>query len=121
MTRPGVSMAVFSAYVLVLGAGLVLIPDVLLALFGFPPADFWVRVVGLLALALGLYYAYAALKAELPFYRISVVGRSLFFVGITALVVLDVAPPVLLLFGVIDLLAALWTWWALRAQGKWKL
>jgi hypothetical protein len=45
-----------------------------------------------------------------------VVARALAFVVLCAFALLRIGPPQLALFGVIDLLGALWTWWALRVE-----
>ena len=68
------SVFVFSSYLWVLGGVLLLVPNVLLSLFGIPETnEVWVRVV------------------------------------------FGLAPPVMIVFGVVDALAAGWTATALRA------
>ena len=81
----------------------------------------WIRVLGLLAAALSLYYFYSASRNDLHFFRISVVGRLLFFIGMTALALLNLGSMMLIAFGLVDLVGAAWTWWALRSQGQWAL
>jgi hypothetical protein len=110
---------VFSIYLFVLGSILVVVPNLLLAPFGFPhTSEVWVRVVGVLVVILGYYYLTAA-RAELtPFLRATVVGRSAVLVTLIAFVVLGFAPPILILLGVIDAAAAAWTGWALRADRR---
>ena len=111
------SLQVFGAYLLALGAVLVLAPNLLLALFGFPSTgEVWIRVVGMLVAFLGVYDWLAA-RAELrAFFAWSVPVRLSVPVFFTAFVALGLAPPVLLLFGAVDAAAAVWTWIALRRR-----
>ena len=50
-------------------------------------------------------------------FRATVIGRCFVLVIFTAFVLLDFAPPALIVFGVIDVAAAGWTAMALRADG----
>ena len=110
------SILVFAVYLLVVGAVLVLVPNALLSLFGLPETDeVWVRVVGMLALILGYYYAGAAREELTTFMRRTVHARYSVLAFLLAFVILKLAPPMLLVFGVVDALAATWTMVALRA------
>ena len=72
----------------------------------------------MLVLILGYYYATAAQSEFIPFLRATVVGRFSVLVFFIAFVLLDFAPPTLILFGVIDAVAATWTGLALRTQNS---
>ena len=115
MSRAAFSVLVFSFYLFALGLVLVVIPNVLLSLFHVPATnEVWIRVVGMLVFILGFYYATAARGELTAFLRATVYGRAAAFVSFVALVVLGLAPPVLIVFGVIDGAAAVWTGLALR-------
>lgn len=117
MNRSAMSVFVFGVYLVGMGAGLVLAPNVLLGVFGTPPAaDAWVRVVGVLALALAWYYIAAARSGTTAFFRWTIMARAGVFVLFAALALFFAAPMQLILFGSIDLLGAAWTWWALRGE-----
>jgi hypothetical protein len=119
MTNPTFSIQVFGIYVLIIGIGFTFIPNTVLPIFGIPTTtEVWVRVVGILALALALYYFYAARKNDLHYMRISVPGRIGFFIAMTALALLNLGPTACILFGVVDLVFALWTAFALRENGQ---
>lgn len=119
MSKAAFSVRVFSIYLYVIGAVFVVAPNVLLATFGFPRTDeVWIRVVGLLAGILGLYYGTAARYELTPMIRATVYGRTAVFVCFAAFVGLQLSPPMLILFGVIDLAAAAWTWSGLRADAR---
>ncbi len=72
-------------------------------------------MVGLLVLVLAYYYVQAARHEMLPFFRWTVHSRSLVMAGFIALVALGLAQPMLIVFGLVDLLGAIWTGLALRS------
>ena len=111
------SLQVFAAYLVGLGAGLVVAPQLLLAPFGIAaPQEVWIRVVGMLVLFVAGYYQVAARHEFLALMRLSVWTRGSVMVFFAAFVLLQGAPAALLLFAAVDLLGALWTAWALRQQ-----
>ena len=115
MSRAATSMLVFGVYLIVLGSVLILAPNVLLGIFGIAPTnEVWIRILGVVVLALGLYDCAAARQEVIPYFRWTVWGRALVVVSLISFVALTLAPPVLLVFGVIDGLGATWTWAALR-------
>ena len=119
MSRAAVSAQVFAVYVMATGAVFVVAPNALLPLFGVPPStEPWVHVVGVLAFMIGIYAWVGGRHDHRPFLVASVATRVLVFLSFTTLVLLDVAPPVLALFGLVDLMGALWTALALRADGR---
>jgi hypothetical protein len=70
------SIVVFGVYLTVSGASLILFPQVLLPLLGLPaPADGWVRVAGLLALILAMYFWYSVRHNDLHFQRATLIAR----------------------------------------------
>ena len=117
MSRTAMSVFVFSIYLYILGFVLVVTPDTLLRIFSFPEADgLWIRVVGMLVIILGFYYSHAA-RAELrPFFVWTVIGRTSVLLFFIAFVVAGLAPPALILFGLVDFVAAVWTLFAMRSD-----
>lgn len=117
MSRGAISVFVFSIYLYIMGFVLVVTPGTFVKIFRFPEPDgLWIRVFGMLVLILGLYYSHAA-RAELrPFFTWTVIARSSVLLFFIAFVIVDLAPPVLILFGVIDLAAAMWTFFAMRSE-----
>ncbi len=117
MSKSAFSLKVFAAYLFLVGTVLVVDPNFLLGLFGLPDAqEVWVRVVGMLALILGYYYSVAAKHELTSFIRASVVGRCSVILFFSTFVLFEWAPPVLLIFGVIDLVAAIWTALCLKVE-----
>lgn len=113
------SLQVFGLYLLGLGTLLIVMPSLVLAPVGMAvPHDAWLRVAGMLVLFLGVYYCVAAASNSMALVRTSVPLRASVILFFAAFVAGGLAPPVLLLFGAVDLAAALWTWSALRTDRK---
>jgi hypothetical protein len=117
MNRAALSILVFGLYLLVQGALLLLAPNLLLSLFGLPPAqDVWPRAVGWALMALGFYYLQSARANVRLFFGWTVWVRSAQFVVFIGLVLAGLAKPVLLLTSGFEFVAGLWTPWELRRQ-----
>ena len=115
MSRAAKTMLAFGVYLAIVGAGLAIAPDAMLAIFGRPPAqEPWLRLLGLVSLVLGFYYMGAA-RAELtPFFRMTLYGRAAGCAGFAAFALAGWAPRFVLLFAALDGAGALWTFMALR-------
>ena len=119
MSAPANSLFVFAFYLVGLGLALLLIPNTLIRIFGFPEThDVWIRVVGMLLLFLAFYCFQVVRKEWTDFFRWTVYTRFSVIIFFAAFMLLGLAPPVLIFFGVIDLLFAVWTALALRASRK---
>ena len=118
MSQAARSVFVFAIYLWIIGAMLVVVPNVLLSLLFIPETqEVWIRVIGVLALILGYYY-YTAAKGELiALMRATVLGRYAVFVSFVAFAALGLAAPMLIVFGIVDAAAATWTALALRQGG----
>jgi hypothetical protein len=117
MSKSAISVFVFGIYLVVIGLGFLLIPNTVLGLFGLPTTtEPWIRVVAMLLLILSYYYIQTARNEDKAFFRFTVHGRASVIVFFVAFVLLKIAPLTLLLFGVVDLLAAIWTALALRSE-----
>jgi hypothetical protein len=115
MSPAAISSIAYSFYMMPFGLALLVIPNMLLGLFGFPPTDeVWIRVLGLLTFCTGYLYLYCGIKEQTWFFRATISERLIFFVGMILIVVLANANPLLILIGSVDLIGALWTFWALR-------
>ncbi len=117
MSKAAFTIKAFGIYVLVLSLGLIFAPNLLLAPFGIPATnEVWIRVVGVLAFNIGVYYWFAAAGEAVAVFRASVYTRVFVFVAFVAFAALGLASPMLVLFGVADLAGALWTHLALRSS-----
>jgi hypothetical protein len=117
MSHAAKSVLVFGVYILVAGVCLLVAPNILLGLLGFPPTtDVWIRVLGAIVGILGFYYIQAGRNELTAFFRATLYGRCALLVLLAGLVILGFAPPLIILFGVIDVLGAVWTGVALRGS-----
>ena len=117
MSKAAVSILVFGIYMVMVGLTMLVFPNQLLSLFGYPTTtEVWIRILGFIAAILGYYYIVAARYELTPFFWASVYARPLLIVCFVGLLLLRLAEPTLVLFGAIDLLGAMWTAWALRSS-----
>ena len=117
MSKAAFTIKAFAVYLVVLGVVLLVAPNVLLATFGFPlTTEVWLRVLGLVVINLAVYYWFAAKSEARPFFQASVFTRGFILLGFTALASLGLAKPMLILFGALDALGGVWTWFALRSE-----
>lgn len=110
------SMQVWTGYVLLLGVGLLLIPNAVFSVFQIEETDeAWIRIAGLLLIGYGAYY-WTAVQVEFTrLYRMSVWVRWGIGAGLIVLA-FTVGPWQLVLFASADLLGGLWTHVTLRAE-----
>ncbi|QRY77259.1 hypothetical protein JVX91_16755 [Pseudomonas sp. PDNC002] len=117
MSRAALTLKYFAIYLMLLGIALVLVPNLLLSLFGMAPTpDVWVRVVGVLAFNIGVYYWYAARSESRELFLASVYTRAIVLASFAAFAALQLSEPVLVLFGAVDFCGGLWTLRALRRE-----
>jgi hypothetical protein len=117
MTNSGKSVFYFGIYVLLVGTLLIAIPQAFLNTLKLPNIpDGWARVIGLLAIIIGVYDLVSGKNNLLPAIRASVYLRFFFFLGILLLVVSSQMPKEALPLGVIDAAGAIWTLLALRSH-----
>jgi len=115
MSQAAKSLFVFGIYLGGLGLILLLVPNLILQVFGVPPTnEVWIRINGMFMLCLSFYYVQTARNELTSFIRWTVWTRTVVILYFAAFVLLVSAPKALLLFGLIDLLSAIWTWLALK-------
>lgn len=110
MSASALSVLVFGIYLLVIGAEYVFIPNTALGLFKLPKTNEpWIRIMGVVIAVLGFYYIIAAQNELTSFFWATVFGRAGVFVSFILLVIAKKAPPMVILFGTIDLAGGAWT------------
>ena len=115
MSRAAKSLFIFGIYLCGLGLILLLVPNLILQIFGVPPTnEVWIRINGMFVLCLSFYYVQTARHELTIFIRWTVGTRIAVIFCFAAFVLLLSAPKALLLFGLIDLLSAIWTLFALK-------
>lgn len=119
MKSAALTVKVFGVYVALVGLALLFAPNVLLPILGLPKStEIWVHVVGALALVISYYYWVLAAANVRAFFVASVQGRMIFCAACLALVAGADGPPVLLVFGLVDVAGAGWTLAALRSESS---
>lgn len=119
MSHAAKSLFAFGIYLCGLGLLLLFAPNLILPFFGAPPTDeVWIRSNGMFVLCLSFFYVQAARHGLTIFIRWTVWARAAVIVYFAGFVLLVAAPKALLLFGLVDLLAATWTWLALKKDRK---
>jgi uncharacterized membrane protein HdeD (DUF308 family) len=109
------SIYYFSFYLYLTGVTLIAIPNTFLSVVKLPETnEVWIRVVGVLAVGIAYYYHRMSAENITAMFKHTVVARLFVFLCFSVFVIAKFASPVLLVFGVIDLLAAIWTLTALR-------
>jgi hypothetical protein len=117
VSKVAFTVKMFGYYLTALGVALVLVPNLLLSLFGMPvTTDVWIRVLGVGVFNVGVFYVFAARCEAKPLFRASVYTRSLVFTAFLVFVALGLASPVLILFGVADLAGAVSTYVTSRGE-----
>lgn len=119
MSPAGRTVYVFGVYVIVLGAILIGAPNVLLSLFRLgQTSEPWIHVVGVPVMSVGMLSIASARGEQMAFIRATVWVRTFVFLAFIAMAFLKITPPILALFGVVDLAGAAWTFTTLRQTGK---
>jgi len=117
MSKAAKSALVFGIFMVLVGLGFLIMPNVLLTLSGYPTtSEVWIRILGMVAAILGYYYIVAARNELTSLFKASVRARPGVIVVFIVFVALGWAKPILVLFGAIDLLGAIWTGLALRSS-----
>ncbi len=119
MTNSAKSVFFFGVYLAIAGATLVLIPDLVLQMLGLPaPTEGWIRVVGVLTMVIASFCMQAGRANLTPFFQWTVYSRCFVFLCFLGLVLFRLVPPIVLVFGIVDLAGASWTAWTLRASQR---
>jgi hypothetical protein len=116
MSSAGLSLFVYGIYMALSGFGFALIPNTALGVFGMPSTEEpWLRILGVLMVAVGYYYIQTGQKDIRSFFPWTVQARVGVFVIFVVFYFLNWAPATLLIFGAVDLLGSIWTFFALRS------
>lgn len=117
MSKSAFTLKVFGFYLFAIGVVLVFVPNLLLSILRIPEtSEVWIRVVGVLAFNIGIYYVYIAKCEAKLLFRVSVYTRTLVFLAFSAFAFIGLISPVIILFGAIDLFGGLWTHLALKSE-----
>ena len=114
MSPAATSIYAFSFYELTAGVLFLFIPNQVLGLLKIPKTDeIWIRFVGVFAMLIGFYNYHIATLEIQEMYWATMNIRGVFMLFIITVVVFKKQPKVLLLFGLMDLIAMVWTYSAM--------
>lgn len=117
MTKSSLSILVFAVYLASLSIAFIFFPNPFIMFFGFEETtEIWIRILGFILGVLAFYFFMAIADNAVHFYRWSVYARLSTLPVFLTFVLLGMAPPVLVIFGIIDAVCALWTAWALKKE-----
>ena len=119
MSKTAFTIKASCCYIIALGLALVLVPNLVLSAMRMPPtSDVWIRVLGVVVINIGIFFWVAARTEAIALFHVSVILRPLVLVWFGAFVLLGLANPMLLVFGVIEALGALWTWLTMKSEQR---
>lgn len=96
-------------YMAGMGLPFLFAPNLMLPMLGLEPTnEIWIRVLGMLVVALLVYYSTSIRQNNIAFARASVQGRLVFCLGLTGLA-LVYSQYVFILFAVVEAGLAVWT------------
>jgi hypothetical protein len=99
------------------GIGLMLAPNLILPLFGFPPTqEVWIHLIGLLMISLASYDIIAAQREIGPIISASVPSRLFAGAVMAGTWAIGMVGPGILFFAAVDIIGALATMAALRGM-----
>lgn len=117
MSPAAKSIYYFGFYLYLVGITLIFVPNFLLATVQIPETnEVWIRVVGVLACCLGYYYHRSGANNDIAFCRLTIPTRVFVFLSFLTFALLDYVSPMIIGFGAIDVLGAVWTGISLRKE-----
>jgi len=117
MSKAARSVGAFGVYLVFMGSAIVIAPNTFLSLFALPTTDeVWFRLLGVILTYVGTYYLVAARHAVVPIFHASIPVRLSLLGFLTAFVMLGYVSRNVLIFGLADVIGALWTHIALRRE-----
>ena len=116
MSKAAISIFVFGVYLATGSVFLMLAPNLACQILALDqPEGVWVRITGMFFAILAYYCVSAAREEETAFMRWSVRTRPTTLAFLAVCVAAQIVKPIILIFGVVDVAAAIWTAHALRA------
>jgi hypothetical protein len=116
MSGAALSVFVFGIYLIFGGVGFTFLPNMSLGLFGLSSTEEpWIRIMGWLMMVIGYFYIMTGRKDLRQFFPWTVYERIFTFAIFLLFYFLNWAPWVLIIFGTVDLLGAIWTYFAQRS------
>ncbi len=121
MSKSARSVFIFGIYLGVIGIILLLVPNMLITPFGIEPTyEVWIRLSGILLLALAVYYTLGAKHEIVVIMKATAFIRLTIIFFFTAFALLKLTSPNIIIFSAIDFLGGAWTLLMLKKEGHFK-
>ena len=96
---------------------LIFIPNVFLSTFGFDTTiEIWIKVIGIILLALSVVYFGINRYANTSLIKITVLARLTAGIGLIILVLTGEAKSSLFIFAALDMATAIWTYFEIKNE-----
>jgi hypothetical protein len=119
MTRAARSVYIFGILLIIVGATLIISPNVIITLILQPAtSEPWAHVLGVPIAAVGVFHVVAARQELVPFFRTSIWVRYCVLTTFVLMALLRIVPPIVAAFGLTDFAFAMWTRAELRKAEK---
>ncbi|MBL4706339.1 MAG: hypothetical protein JKY54_17560 [Flavobacteriales bacterium] len=121
MDKSAKSVFFYGNYVILIGISFLLFPNFTLGILGIEPAtEVWIYFFGWFVMWLGIYYVISSLHNVKPFIMATIYGRPTLLAFIGLLVYLKMLDPIFIVFGIGDLLTAIWSYSLILSERKGK-
>lgn len=115
--KPFLSLYAQAVYVILTGFQLILVPNMLLGMFGMPATtEVWIKVLGIVILPLSAVYYAISKHGSMAAVKATVISRMFVGLGFTALYFAGQAPLSIILFAGIDIFTAILTLVELKSR-----
>ncbi len=118
MSKSAKSVLIYGIYLAINGLMLLLIPNVLLSSLGIESTnEVWIRLSGILLMAISVYYFLGATHEILVILKATAFIRFSIIFFFTAFVLFELVAPSIIIIAVIDFFGGTWTYLMLRKEG----
>ncbi|MFW9865270.1 MAG: hypothetical protein ACFFEN_04155 [Candidatus Thorarchaeota archaeon] len=117
MSRAALSLFVFGIYMILIGIFFLCFPELIFGILALPTEpDIASRILGMVIIIIAYYYIRSSLNEEgmSKFYRWTTHTRASVIIFLIFFAIFKLANPLIVVFGIIDLAGAIWTYRALH-------
>ncbi len=121
MSKSAISVFIFGIYLAINGLLLLFVPNLLLTSLGIEPtSEVWIRLSGILLMAISVYYFVGAKYEIIVVFKATAFIRFTIIVFFTAFVLLELVSPGIIIISAIDFIGGIWTYAMLKKEGHFK-
>ncbi|MFX1489743.1 MAG: hypothetical protein ACFFBI_11385 [Promethearchaeota archaeon] len=113
MSRAALSLFVFGIYMILMGSLFLCFPELIFGILALPTEpDITSRILGMVIIIIAYYYIRSSLNEEemKNFYKWTVHARASVIFFLIFFAIFKLANPLIVVFGIIDLAGAIWTY-----------